>query len=441
MEDLLPSQLEAYGLLGDPTTSYVLYGGAAGGGKSWLAVEWLLRCSLYAPSTRWFIGRNNISDTKQSILITWIKCCRHHGFSDYRTANNSIYLNNGSEIIFLDLTFYPQKDPLFEGLGSKEYTGGVIEEAGEVHERAFDKLKTRVGRHYNREYNMLPAKILITCNPKRGWLKEQFFDPWARHELPPDMAFIPAKAQDNVFLPAVYMDQLNAIKDESMKARLLHGDWEYEDEGAYLIDHTAVADLFDNDHVAPSSDRWITADIAAYGSDLFVIGVWQGLVLVHLQTMPTSGGAEIVAAINAARRTYGVRPSNIVIDADGMGSLLAGPGGFLRQAAAFHATARPFGKEAQATYSNLKAQCMYKLAEEAQEGTIWLKALKGHTLEVRARTELEQARQGRPDSDAKLSVERKEDEKPRLGGKSPDIRDMIMMRMMPLVMPRKVRVG
>jgi predicted ribonuclease YlaK len=40
--DLFDKQIEALGLLNDSETDELVYGGAAGGGKSWLGDEWLL---------------------------------------------------------------------------------------------------------------------------------------------------------------------------------------------------------------------------------------------------------------------------------------------------------------------------------------------------------------------------------------------------------------
>ena len=53
-------QHEAYSKLNDTTTKELLYGGAAGGGKSWLGCEWLLVNCLRYPNTKWFIGREEL---------------------------------------------------------------------------------------------------------------------------------------------------------------------------------------------------------------------------------------------------------------------------------------------------------------------------------------------------------------------------------------------
>ena len=136
-------QRQAYNYLRDDTHKFILYGGAGGGGKSWLGCEWLMQCGHALPGTRWFIGRNNLKDCRESVVVTWHKVADYHHFHEWKHTDEGIAFANGSQVLFLDLTYYPQKDPLYERFGSKEFTGGWIEEAGEVHFGAFDVLGHR----------------------------------------------------------------------------------------------------------------------------------------------------------------------------------------------------------------------------------------------------------------------------------------------------------
>jgi len=124
---ILPKQREAYRFLRDQYTKYLVYGGAAGGGKSWLGCEWLMQCGFYMPETRWFVGRNNLTDTRESVLVTWGKVAKVHGFNEYRTNDRGIKFNNGSEVIFLDLTYYPKKEKelALQGILSEMEAGGI----------------------------------------------------------------------------------------------------------------------------------------------------------------------------------------------------------------------------------------------------------------------------------------------------------------------------
>ncbi len=139
-------QGQALSILTDNDHVEVLYGGAAGGAKSWTGAAWLLFMSLAYPGTKWFIGRAELKRITQSTFITFKKVCTMYGCSeDLYTFNgqlNYIQFFNGSRIDFLDLKYLPS-DPLYERYGSIEFTGGWIEEGGEVNFGAYDTLKTR----------------------------------------------------------------------------------------------------------------------------------------------------------------------------------------------------------------------------------------------------------------------------------------------------------
>ena len=426
----LAKQQEAYYFLKDSHTKTVAFGGGAGGGKSWLGCEWLLLSAYYLPGSRWFIGRNNLTDTRQSVAITWGKVCKAHGFTGYKVNNDGIQVTSHtgevSEVIFLDLSFYPYKDPLFERLGSKEFTGGWIEEAGEVHQLAYDVLKTRVGRHLNREYGIIP-KILITFNPKKNWLYSDIYKPWREGKLTKDVAFVQALVTDNKYQTPEYIENLQNIKDKATRERLLFGNWEYDDDPDALIAYDAIIDAFNNNHVAATSPRYITADIAMQGSDYFRVGVWCGFVLVDHASMAKSGGAEILQTIEKLLRKHQVRPGNIVYDSDGVGAFLGGQGGFISNAKPFNNGARPIGDDDK-NYQNLKTQCYYYLAEKINAGELWLKSITSETDKEQIIAELEQVKSYNSDKDGRLQILPKDQVKQHIG-RSPDWADMLMMRM------------
>ena len=151
-----------------------LYGGGAGGAKSWTGCVWLIFMCILYPSSKWFIGREELKRITESTLVTFFKVANQYKVKDwnYNAQRHFIQFANGSRIDLLELKYKPS-DPLYERFGSTEYTGGWIEEGGEINFGAYDVLRTRVGRHYNDKYKVR-AKIFITCNPKKNWLYNEF---------------------------------------------------------------------------------------------------------------------------------------------------------------------------------------------------------------------------------------------------------------------------
>lgn len=435
----LPKQKQAYRFLSDKVTKEVYYGGAAGGGKTWLGCEFEMLCGWHLPGSRWFLGRNNLRDTRESALITWRKVADTHKFFEFDEHEHGIRFKNGSEVVFLDLTFYPYKDPHFERFGSREFTGGWIEEAGEVHSKALDVLRARVGRHRNDVYKLVP-KILVTFNPKKNWLYSDVYTPWRAGTLPDYKKFIQALPGDNPFLSGDYMENLRNIKDKATRARLLDGIWEYDDDQNALCDFDALLDMFQNTFIQPDpADKWITADIALDGSDHLVIGVWYGLVLVEYRKIAKTGADDVIGLLETLKLKHRIPNSRIIYDSDGIGRFV---GGFVKGARSFVNNARPEkpdnkpGSQPE-NFENLKAQCYYKLAELVNERAIWLRAITDQSEQEYTRVEFEQIKSYDPTtSDKKLRIQPKALTKLNIG-RSPDVSDMCMMRMWPLVEPKK----
>jgi len=428
--DLFDTQKTALEILADNNVSELLFGGSAGGGKSFCGCEWLLWSCLAYPETRWFIGRRHLNEIRKSTVVTFRKVCKKHGIPanwwKYNDNSVSIRFENGSVIEGLELMQKPG-DPDFDNFGSTEYTGGWIEEGGGVPVKAYEVLKTRIGRHYNDRYR-IPAKMFITCNPSKNWLYNLFYAPWKKGAMEPFRAFVRSSVMDNTKRESGYLERLQTLTG-AIRARLLQGDWEYNDDPLSLIEFDAIGDLFTNDYIKPDEKRRLICDIALHGSDLFRWGVFYGEVLVEAGKMEKSGGAQVVSRIKEVQTRHQIRAANVLYDADGVGGFIGQKGGFIPGAIAFHGNAAPLKpkRESVSEYGNLKAQCGYLLAEKINDGRMWARAVTSEEDRELLSEELAQIKMAKEEGDDKKRLRRKELIIKDLG-RSPDFSDLFLMK-------------
>ena len=407
----------------DDKTKELFYGGAAGGGKSWLGCEWLFDMCYTYPGIKAYIAREELKRIRSSTLITWYKVCASKKFTDYKInfQDNYIELSNGSRIDLLDAQRQP-RDPLFERFGSLEYTIGWIEEAGETDFDAFEVLKTRTGRHLNKEYNLLP-KTLNTLNPKKNWCYKYAYKPYKTNELPEYIAFVQALVTDNEHLDQSYIDNLKNLKDKAKKERLLYGNWEYDDDPSWLIDsYDLLLDIFKNE--GERGKKYITCDAARFGSDKAIILVWDGYVIIDYHTFDISKTTEISAKIKEFQSKYIVGLSNTIVDSDGVGGGVVDEVGCI----GFVNNSSPAKTKDNQNFDNLQSQCGYFLADIINASKL---AFKCDMLEKEREEiieELEQLKRCDVDNDKKQSLLKKKDIKQNIG-RSPDWRDALLMRM------------
>jgi phage terminase large subunit len=397
----------------------VLYGGAAGGAKSWTGATFLTMMCECFPGTRWFVGRDSLTSLRDTTLTTFKKVFRAYGVEGvaYKDERYLIF-SNGSQIDFLDLGFYP-RDKDYERFGSAEYTGGWIEEAGEVHFGAFDVLKSRIGRHMNDHYGIKPI-LFITCNPKKNWLYMEFFSMWKRKALPAHRCFIQAFAQDNPARESDYIDQLNSLQDKSKRERLLLGNWDYDDDPATLCDFDAICDMFTNDFVEVGEDR-LSADLAMKGRDRFIAGHWKGLTVRIVLDQEYSSGKSIEKDLKTEMIKCRVPHSKTVVDSDGMGQYLES---YLNGIKEFHGGGKAMKLE---EFANLKGECGYKLAEVCNKRLI--KIICTEEQKQRIIEEMGVLKSKDVDGDEKRKRIISKEEMKEILGRSPDYLDMLIMGM------------
>lgn len=443
-------QEEALKILTDDTTEEFLYGGAAGGAKSWTGCTWLMfRCLLF-PGTKWFIAREELKRITESTLITFYKVAAAYGVRSgkhfkFNAQKNFIQFANGSRIDLLEIQFKPS-DPLFERLGSTEYTGGWIEEAGETHFGAYDVLKTRIGRHFNDKYGLI-AKLFLTCNPKKNWLYTTFYQPFKKNVLPTIQKYLAALVQDNPHIESGYIERLKRTQDKSTRERLLNGNWDYDDDPTALCTYDKIISIFENNHIQKTESKRIVADIARFGSDKARIGVFYGWVLVEHVEFAISATTEIQDAILALRIKHGIPNDMCLADEDGVGGGVVDNckiKGFLNNGKPLPQKETKENnqvKEEQPNYANLQAQCIYGLAGVINENGFYIECELTSTQKEDIATELSWMKTYKVDDERKLRVLPKEKVKENIG-RSPDWRDLFMMNYyFELNIPREVDFG
>lgn len=438
----LPKQDRAWDKLLDFVTKYVLFGGGAGGGKSWLGCEWLMvMCETY-PGTKWFIGRKELKRLMQSSYETFKKVCKYHDIPENHWKLNGQYnyieFWNGSRIDLLDVNEVPS-DPMFERFGSTEYTGGWLEEAGEISFKAFDVLKTRIGRHLNKEYNIHP-KLLLTCNPKKNWLKRLIWKPWRDGVLKDIYAYIQSLYSDNHYTADSYGEQLSEIDDKVMRQRLKGGNWDYDDDENCLIDGDAIQDIWTN-AAEESNDKYAILDISRFGKDKTKLYLFEGFRVYKIyvwDNQDTTITATKVKKILAEKR---IPYSHCIGDEVGVGGgvidQMRGINGFIANSSPLErkdAEQKPVMRNGEVkyitqkeNYKSLKDQCGWMLADKVNKHELKIET-EDEELKEQIEEELSELKDAKPDEDVKKQLVSKDIIKENIG-RSPDDLDCLLMRM------------
>ncbi len=422
-------QEQALSVLMDNSHTEFLYGGAAGGAKSWTGAVWEIFMCLAYPETRYFVGRAVLKRLMESTLPTFHKVFKAYDIpsSLYRFNGSANYFRfyNGSRIDFVSLERTPS-DPFFENLGSMEFTSGWIEEGGEVCFDAYDTLRTRIHRQNNREYGIL-GKLFVTCNPKKNWLYRLFYEPWKKGTLIDKKYYMPCLVQENPFIDPEYIERLKEVGDKTKKERLLKGNWDYEDNPNALCQFDDITAMFGNKIGKDDGVYYLTADIARFGSDHARIIVWRGWTWVEVHSFDVSSTTEQQNCILHLMKKYRIANTCAICDEDGVGGGVMDNCGIL----GFKNNGTPFPKPTsyfKENYQNLQTQCGYKLAEHINNHDLCIPLdLVSEKDKEEITDEINQLQTWNAGSDGKLQLKPKREIKEDLG-RSPDWRDAMLMR-------------
>ena len=447
---LNPKQVTALELFEGNETPEILFGGAAGGGKTVVLTYTPLKMVFRLPGCSILIGRSKLDTLKKTTLVTFFEVCSMQGITsdmyNYNQQSNTITFFNGSQIILKDLFAYPS-DPNFDSLGSLETTANFIDEVSQITEKAKNMAMSRI-RYRLRDWDkhgeltstmevikrdergeayewrnsrgeitqgLLPRQFM-TCNPFKGWGYSQFYKPAMVGSLEKGKAFIASFVTDNQFISKHYAENLNKL-DELSRQRLLFGNWEYDDDLSKLFNYDRILDVFTNE--VNAGDYRIVADIARYGKDRTIIGVWSGMRCEKIITISRSSLTHVASEIEALCIFYNIDKHRVLVDEDGIGGGVVD----MINCLGFVNNSKALNGE---NFNHLKSQCYFYLADMVNKGKVFVSC----DLEIRTAIteELEIVRMHNADKDGKRAVEPKDKMKEQLG-RSPDYADMLMMTM------------
>ncbi len=212
----------------------VLYGGAAGGGKSRaLVMEALMRC-LEHPGTAAYLFRRSYRELEDT-LIAEARTAYPSALYTYRAARHDMELLNGSVLRFRHCL---SEDDRFLYQGA-EIHWLFIDEITHFTKDMYDFLKSRL-----RAKKSLGIRPMVRCAGNPGgighaWVKARFVDIGEAGKVHAwrvesgvmgksrmhTVQFIPARSTDNPHIGESYIFELEQ-KPKALRDALLHGKWD-----------------------------------------------------------------------------------------------------------------------------------------------------------------------------------------------------------------------
>ena len=247
----------------DADESEVLFGGAAGGGKSYGQMVDTLLFALRYPASKQLVLRRTFSELDKSLIRLSLSLFPNKIYT-FNSSSHTGKFKNGSCV---DFGYCATENDVYQ-YQSAEYDVIRFDELTHFTEAQYIYLISRV-----RGANPYPKQIKSSTNPGgvgHGWVKRRFVDP-----SEPGKSFVGEDGMKRIFIPSLlddnkflsegdpkYRDRLLALPEREKKA-LLYGDWNIF-EGQYFTEFKRDTHVIMPFEVPRSYRRFRTID---YGLD------------------------------------------------------------------------------------------------------------------------------------------------------------------------------
>lgn len=261
----------------------VLYGGAAGGGKSRALRAWGVNYCLQYPGAQIVLFRNTYKELEDTHLIR-IQQEVPSSIANYSSKNYNLIFFNGSIFQFR----YCERDEDARTYDSVEFDAILFDELTHFSQEQYTYLFSRcrsVKPWWSKEAGGPGRQIRSGATPLgkgHAWVKARFIDPpeaapmkiWKAPEIEGGLLrqFIPARVTDNPALMEIdpdYMNVLRAMSDEEYRAKAL-GDWEVA-TGQFFNNWKPTMHTIAPFHIPADWDRYLCVD---YGFNAPYAALW-----------------------------------------------------------------------------------------------------------------------------------------------------------------------
>jgi phage terminase large subunit len=256
------------------TNKYICYGGARGGGKSYVSRIKMSLLALYYPGIQILLLRRTLKELKENHVFQLQKLLNtndknsENRIADYKESTKEFIFPNGSRIV---LGYCESEKDVLQYQG-QAYEVIVLEEATHFTEFQFQTFTESNRMSGNMKFDFNP-RMYFTCNPGgvgHAWVKRLFIDKdYKGTENPKDYKFIPSLVFENKYImehDPEYVKTLENLPEDRKKA-MLYGNWDVFD-GQFFPEFDRNIHVIEPFKIPNEWDKYITMD---YGLDMFAV--------------------------------------------------------------------------------------------------------------------------------------------------------------------------
>lgn len=267
---LYPKQIEFC----KSTRTYTLYGGARGGGKSYVARIKAVLLALNYPGIQILLLRRKHTELYENHVIPLMKFLNSKSknpaerVANYKTQEKVFEFPNGSRI---KLGYCDNEQDVLQYQG-QAYEVIFLEECTHFTEFQYQSLteSNRLSGLCKEAFN---PRMYLTGNPGgvgHNWVKRLFIDKEYRPgENPDNYVFIPALVYENEYImenDTEYVKKLEALPEDRKKA-MLYGDWDVFD-GQFFSEFERLVHVVNPFQLDRRWKKYVSID---YGLDMFAV--------------------------------------------------------------------------------------------------------------------------------------------------------------------------